>query len=141
MIATPDGAHDATFSAPAEPIWHGDADDWHAGLEVLQRLTAEQREEERAAGREVYEREMPSARSIAVARMVLYTAAQYNTLFSHPIEPIIECWAGVFEYGGDWLTIGLAEAAVHAYFASATDGTMQPGDVVREAKKINRRTA
>ena len=71
-------------------------------------------------------------------RIVFYTAAQYNTLFSHPTEYMIRCWASVFDLGA-WITVGLAEAAVHAHFQQSTDGDMAPGHVVRQAKNISGR--
>lgn len=73
---------------------------------------------------------------MAVATMVFYTAAHYNTVFSRPHPMILRTWAHMYSTFAPWLTVALADAAVHQHFAACVDGDMRPAHVIVTAKRI-----
>ncbi|WP_024801166.1 hypothetical protein [Nocardia sp. BMG51109] len=85
----------------------------------------------------------------AVARAVLYTAADYNTGFAAAPDDVVEAWAKVLcigihdglrtHYRRWWLTIDLAEQAVREHFAKSTDGHMVPGDIIHHADLLRQK--
>ncbi len=109
---------------PPEPIWHEDPDEWARTADIWASVTGPT--------------PLPEAsdHGIAVATMVLYTAADYNTLYSRPIPLLVRTWANMFDTVAPWLTIQTAESAVRAHFATCTDGDIGPGHVIAEARKI-----
>ncbi|MFE3081805.1 hypothetical protein [Nocardia tengchongensis] len=104
---------------PPDPIFRGDPKDWQNAILSYGTPT---------------ETPPVSAKARAIAAAVFYAAAQWNEMFSAPASYQIHAWALLFDSPKfDWLTIDLAERAVHAYFRTAIVGHMLPGHVLNGA--------
>lgn len=75
----------------------------------------------------------PQARAIAVA--VFYAAAEWSETYWRPVEFQICIWAHAFESATDagWLTVDLAERAVHAHMRESLLGHLLPAHVIQGA--------
>jgi hypothetical protein len=76
-----------------------------------------------------------TAQAWSVATAVFYAAADWSEMFASPMPFQIHMWAHVFECSEstDWLTVDLAERAVHAHFRQSITGHMLPAHVIQGA--------
>jgi hypothetical protein len=103
---------------PREPIFRGNPADWQNQILQFGRLP-----------------ELPpvTTQAWAVATAVFYAAADWSVLFRSPLPFQIHVWAHAFDHTGDWLTVDLAERAVHAHFRQSITGHMLPAHVINGA--------
>ncbi|WP_280482233.1 hypothetical protein [Nocardia cyriacigeorgica] len=105
---------------PDRPIFTGDPREWLAGLPV--------------AGIDF---PPVTTRALAVATAVFHAASYWNQMFWSPTELQLFAWAQIFDCGPsgckEWLTVDLAERAVHAHFRESITGHMLPAHVLHEA--------
>lgn len=128
-----------SVTQPSEPRWHGDPDAWSENVLATMRMTDELCDSPLTLDRLSVEFPTYCDHGMAIATIVFYTAAHYNTLFSRPHPMILRTWAHLYGTHAHWMTVAVAEAAVHAHFATSTDGRMLPGHVIAEAKKLTGR--
>ncbi|MEV0031401.1 hypothetical protein [Nocardia sp. NPDC050793] len=102
---------------PSRPIFRGDPGEWARGI---------------LAWGAPPELEPVTARARAVAVAVFYAAADWSQIFGAPVEFQIHAWAVIFDRF-DWLTVDLAERAVHAHFRESITGQMLPAHVIQGA--------
>lgn len=124
-------------SRPSEPRWHGSPEEWAKNVTGWASLS----DGGAPLTLDRMDVEFPNccAQGMALATMVFYTAADYNTMFSRPHPMILRTWAHLFGVHAHWMTIDAAESAVHAHFETSDDGRMMPADVIAEAKRITGR--
>jgi uncharacterized membrane protein len=106
-----------TENLPERPIFRGDPADWHRNILAYGPL------------------EIPAVTSeaVAIATAVFYAAANWSEMFRSPLKIQLYMWAHLFEDFTDWLTIDLAERAVHAHFRQSITGHMLPAHVINGA--------
>lgn len=108
---------------PPEPIWRGDHHAWHRSI--------------LSYGVPPLPKEPISSRARAVAVTVFHAASYWNSLFCAPLECQIQNWAVLFDSSHrgqmEWLTVDLAERAVHAYFRESITGRLLPACVIQGA--------
>lgn len=104
---------------PREPIFRGDPTAWQQDILAFGPM------------------ELPpvTAQAWSVATAVFYAAADWSEMFRSPIPLQIHMWAHVFECSEstDWLTVELAERAVHAHFRQSITGHILPAHVISGA--------
>lgn len=98
---------------PDRPIFVGDPADWHNSI----------------SGTDL--RLVPVVgRALAVATAVFHAASYWSQMFWAPTKLQLYVWAQAFDCGPsgcmDWLTVDLAERAVHAHFRESITGFMLP---------------
>ena len=166
------GSHDDDVAEIREPKWRHEPY-WKPGIRedidaIVARVRAEDPEPEPLTvedrSREAlldeleeagwFAKKLPiTAADRALARLVFYTAADYNTGYSAVPDNVIETWArGICighhvdicsDYRRWWMTPNLAVDAVHEIFASSTDGQLWLADILQTAERLykSRRTA
>lgn len=106
--------------APKQPIFRGNPEDWQ---ESILRWGAPP--------------ELPAVTSHALAcsTAVFYAAADWCEMFRAPSPYQIQSWAHSFDRSGavSWMSVDLAERAVHDHFSTAITGHMLPGHVIQRA--------
>lgn len=142
MHASPDGSHDQTYREPPAPRWHDDPDTWADTVTSARDMADAMRDEDGiplTLDRLLIEFPSYCSHGLAVATMVFYTAANYNTVFSRPHPMILRSWAEIYSTHAHWMSLEVAEAAVNAHFGASTDGRMLPAHVIAEAKNLTGR--
>lgn len=79
-----------------------------------------------------------SERAWSIAVAVFYAAGNWSETYQAPADFQIHAWAHLFEHAHclEWLTVDLAERAVHAYFRESITGHLLPAHVIQGAAII-----